>query len=365
LIDPGAAAERFVPKGTMVRVEEFGNGNINETFLVTPAAEHEAPFILQKINTRVFRSPELVMGNLRVCGDHILRRLEDAPPAEGRRWEVPRVIAASDGRDYWIDSDGSFWRAITFIAGATAPETIQDGGHAVQVGHGLGMFHALLSDLPADRLADTLPGFHVTPLYLDHHYDVRSRLRMKDTAEVKYCMRFVDERKGLAHLLENAKSRNVLQVRPIHGDPKVDNIMIDSATGLAVGMVDLDTVKPGLVHYDIGDCLRSSCNPLGEETEAWDKVGFDPDIGRLILQGYLTAAGGSLTVRDFSFLHASARLIAFELGLRFFTDYLEGDMYFKVTKPEHNLVRALVQFRLCESIEAQEAVIEAVIRDVQ
>ncbi|RPI33795.1 MAG: aminoglycoside phosphotransferase, partial [Nitrospiraceae bacterium] len=150
-----------------------------------------------------------------------------------------------------------------------------------------------------------------------------------------------------------------------HGDPKVNNILMDNATGQAVSIVDLDTVKPGLVHYDIGDCLRSGCNPLGEETEEWEAVQFNPDLCRSILQGYIPMAREFLTENDFAYLFDAIRLIAFELGLRFFTDYLEGDVYFKVNRPDHNLARALVQFRLAESIESQEAAVRSIIREIR
>ena len=140
--------------------------------------------------------------------------------------------------------------------------------------------------------------------------------------------------------------------------------MMDLATGQAVGLVDLDTVKPGLVHYDLGDCLRSGCNPLGEETEHWEAVRFDPDLGRAILQGYLALAGDFLTDHDYDYLYDAIRLLAFELGLRFFTDYLEGNVYFKARHRDHNLARALVQFKLTESIESQAAAMRAIIRDL-
>jgi hypothetical protein len=126
--------------------------------------------------------------------------------------------------------------------------------------------------------------------------------------------------------------------------------------------VDLDTVKPGLIHYDIGDCMRSGCNPLGEETEQWEAVQFDPEIGAAILEGYLTQASNFLTAADYDYLFDSIRLLALELGVRFFTDYLDGNVYFKVKHPEHNLQRALVQFKLTESIEAYEADIRHIIQ---
>ena len=205
------------------------------------------------------------------------------------------MLLAQDGKDHWLDSEGSFWRAISFIEGSQSFDTIRDIDHAREVGYALGMFHTLLSDLPPDRLADTLEGFHITPGYLRHYDEVLAKHRGSRSTEVNYCLQFVRERSGLAHVLENAKAQGRLLLRPIHGDPKVNNIMMDTATGQAISIVDLDTVKPGLVHYDIGDCLRSGCNPMGEETEKWEKVHFDPDLCQAILKGYLSMAREFLT----------------------------------------------------------------------
>ena len=154
------------------------------------------------------------------------------------------------------------------------------------------------------------------------------------------------------------------RLRPIHADPKINNFMIDEDTGYAVSLIDLDTVKPGLVHYDIGDCLRSGCNLMGEDAEQWEMVRFDPELCQAILQGYLSLAKEFLTDNDYDYLYDAIRLIAFELGLRFFTDYLEGNVYFKTGHQKHNLARALVQFKLAESIEYQETAIRAVIREI-
>jgi Ser/Thr protein kinase RdoA (MazF antagonist) len=358
-------AERFKPRGRVIDVREFGNGNINNTFLVTLDTEGEKHFILQRINTHVFRRPELVMHNMRVSTEHIRRRLSHAPLPAGRRWEVPIVQMAEDGGDHWLDPDGSFWRALSFIEGSQSFDTIKDSDHAGEVGYALGIFHTLLSDLPPGRLADTLEGFHITPRYLRRYDEVLAQHSAAGPSEVNYCLQFVKMRSDWAHVLENARAEGRLHLRTIHGDPKVNNIMMDTGTGQAVGIVDLDTVKPGLVHYDIGDCLRSGCNRLGEETEEWEAVRFDPDLCRAILKGYLSMARGFLTGDDFGYLYDSIRLIAFELGLRFFTDHLEGDVYFKVRRPEHNLARALVQFKLTESIESQESVIRNIIRDIR
>ncbi|MEN8264040.1 MAG: aminoglycoside phosphotransferase family protein [Nitrospirota bacterium] len=363
-------AEQFKPSGEITDIREYGNGNINDTFLVTlkyGEGRFEAcPYIiLQRLNTKVFKEPELVMQNMRAVTGHIFRRQKSASPAAGRRWQVPSVLLTQKGEDHWIDSDGSFWRAISFIDSSESFDEIRDIGHAGEVGHALGMFHNLISDLSPENLADTLKGFHITPQYVQHYNEVLAKQGPEKTPETDYCLRFIEERSSRAHVLENAKACGELRIRPIHGDPKVNNFMMDIYDGHAVGIVDLDTVKPGLVHYDIGDCLRSGCNPLGEETELWEKVRFDTDICRAVLKGYLVSAKEFLNDNDYNYIYDAVRLLAFELGLRFFTDYLEGNVYFKASHRSHNLSRALVQFKLTESIESCEKVIDAIIRDLR
>lgn len=364
-VQSSAAAERFTAQGLSARVTPYGKGNINDTFLVTSGTGERPPFILQRISTRVFRRPELVMRNIRLLTEHVRKRLEKFPVNIGRRWEMPRVLLTREGRDHWIAPDGSFWRALSFIGNTESFDTIRNEAHAREVGYALGLFHCLVSDLPVEKLADTLKGFHVTPLYLGHYDEVLAGGVAESSPEVHYCFQFIEKRRGRARVLEEARERGLLHVRPIHGDPKVNNVLIDTATGQAVSLIDLDTVKPGLVHYDIGDCLRSSCNLLGEDIERLDEIRFDLDCCRIILQGYFSSSGDSLSESDREYLFDAVRLISFELGLRFFTDYLEGDVYFKVAHEGHNLERALVQFRLSESIEAQESLIRAIVRDLK
>ena len=360
-----AVAEKFTFSGKIVTVRDFGNGNINKTYLATLDSEGEGHFILQKINTRVFQKPELIMQNMQVVTGHISDRLRHSRISDGRRWEVPRIITTRQGNDCWIDSDGSFWRAISYIDNARTFDTVKDSNHAEEAGFALGTFHNLISDLSPDRLVDTLEGFHILPLYLHHFNEVLRHKSIVKSPEVDYCLQFVRSRTARSDILENARSEGRLLLRPIHGDPKVNNILIDNETGRAVGMVDLDTIKPGLVQYDIGDCLRSGCNPLGEETEKWETVRFEPDLCEAILRGYITVAREFLTGYDYDYLYDAVRLIAFELGLRFLTDFLEKNVYFKVKHPEQNLARALVQFRLVESIESRKETICDIVRDLR
>jgi len=358
-----AIAEQFVLQGNVRSVAAFGSGNINDTFLVTLDSAPAQHFVLQRINTQVFRQPQLIMQNMRLFSDHVYQRLQYTPL--NRRWEVPRVLSTKDNQDYFMDADGSFWRAISYIQDSQSFDTMPNIGYAKEIGYALGMFHNLISDLPPEKLADTLVGFHITPLYLRHYQEVLTNTSPQSSPEVNYCLQFVSDRTTFAQILENAKAEGLLPLRLMHGDPKINNVMFDTATQKAVSVIDLDTVKPGLVHYDIGDCLRSGCNPAGEETEEWDSVYFDTDLCQGILQGYLAVAQAFLTENDYAYMYDGIRLIAFELGLRFFTDYLAGNVYFKVKHPEHNLARAIVQFKLTESIESQESQIRKIIQDMK
>lgn len=345
-------AAQFLPPGQDAAIREFGNGNINKTYLVTPASG-DAPFLLQRLNTHVFPRPDLVMANIQAVTRHLARR--DLPPdeAEARRWDVPQVRPTHAGADHWCAPDGSFWRAWRFIPRSRAIDAVDDPAIAREVGFALGTFHGMLSDLPAAELADTLPGFHVTPGYLARYDAVAAIAGAPTTAEEAWCAAFVAAHRAWAPALEDAHAAGILRQRPIHGDPKVNNVLFDLDADRAIAMVDWDTIKPGLVQYDVGDCLRSSCNPAGEEAADWRAVRFDLGLAGAVLEGYLAVARGFFDRADFDYVAASARLLAFELGLRFYTDHLEGDVYFKVPERGQNLARALVQLRLAQSIDEQ------------
>jgi Ser/Thr protein kinase RdoA (MazF antagonist) len=361
-------ADQFAHRGQIREIAPLGNGNINDTFLITVDSAIDHQFVLQRINTQVFQQPELVMQNMRIVTEHIHAKLQKKP--RDRTWATPRVILTRNLQDHWIAEDGAFWRAISFIDGSEVLESIQDVGHAQEVGHALGTFHDLISDLPSSQLADTLEGFHITPRYLAEYDRVFTTRTLQHNlenprVEIRYCLDIVNDRRDWCAVLEQAKHQGKLPLRLMHGDPKVNNVMLHSETQKALSLVDLDTVKPGLVHYDIGDCLRSGCNPAGEETADWEQVYFEPELCRGILQGYLSEARGFLTDADYAYMFDAMRLITFELGLRFFSDYLAGDVYFKTKYPEHNLARALVQFRLMESIEQQENTIVGLIQELR
>jgi len=362
-------AKQFDVKGRLVTAEATGSGNVNDTFLVVfRTTFSEERFIMQKINTRVFPNPAAIMENMKRVTEHVHRRLEEEADNADRIWQLPRVIPTKTGADYAMDGDGGCWRAISLIASAHSYDSIQSPEHAYEAGYVLGQFQRLISDIPTEQLHDTLPGFHITPGYLAKLDQARAtpegKARLGSSSEAKRCHRFIEDRRKWCSVLEDAKARGELMIRPIHGDPKITNVMIDDATGKGTCIVDLDTVKPGLVHYDFGDCLRSCCNPAGEETTDLSKVYFDTDLCRMIVKGYLAFAKSFLSEDDRRYLYDAIRLITFELGLRFFADFVAGDQYFKTRYEGQNLNRARVQLKLCESIEAREPAIRKILETV-
>ncbi len=347
-----AAIEEFLTEA-YISAEPYGTGNINDTFLVEAESRK---MILQRLNTKIFENPEYVANNIKAYSDHLKTKLNGSYK---REWVVPEPILTKDGNEYFIDANKSYWRAFEFIDQARTYEDIQNLRHAKEVGAALGKFHNYLSDLPLDRLYDTLPIFHIAPKYLAN-FDQAYQNYQGDKTEIKEYVRFIEERREFFSVLEEAKSAGKLKMRVIHGDPKPSNVMISDDDFRGIAFVDLDTLKPGLIHYDIGDCLRSNCNPVGENGDP-DKVTFDLELMRGVLSGYLPRVEGFLEDFDYDFIYDSVRLISLEMAIRFFSDYLNGNTYFKVKHPKHNLDRAIVQFELVKSIEAQESEIKDII----
>ncbi len=355
-----SVAGRFFDPDTIIDVQSYGTGKVNDTYCVEISGKMISRFILQRLSPAVFIHPEWIMENLRLVCDHIAAKLSEE---RGSRFEVPYLHQTRSGHDFLRDSNGSCWRVLHFIEQSRSCETVEDIFQAREAGRALGRFHRLVSDLDPLGLHDTLPGFHVTPLYLAHYDKVAGEITQSG-ADVSFCHDFIEKRRGMVTVLEDALQNGTLRIRPIHGDPKISNFLFDHDSGKAVSLIDLDTVKPGLVHYDIGDCLRSCCNRAGEESSPAD-IGFDTDFCRAILQGYLEEGKAFLRPGDYDFIYAAVRLISFELGLRFFTDYLAGNVYFKTSRPDENLQRAMVQFGLTLSIEKQQKEIEQIVSDLR
>ncbi len=354
---------QFEVSGRLVTINPTGSGNVNDTFLaIFRNTFAEEQVILQRVNHMVFPKPAAIMHNLRQLTAHVHPKLESEADECDRVWQMPQIVTTRNGSDFFVDESGEIWRVITKIASATAYDEAQGAEHAAECGAVLGHFHWLVSDLDPETVIDPLPGFHITPLYLES-YDqtladnLMAQKRLSASTEARRMARFIEQRRDFACVLQRAMESGELKLRMMHGDPKVNNIMIDDYTGKGTAMIDLDTVSPGLIHYDFGDALRSICNLVGEEEQNLSRVVFDLDLCKAFCRGYIKNAREFLTEADIYYLYDSIRLITFELGLRFFQDYLAGSVYFKTRHPEQNLNRARVQFRLCESIEARERMI--------
>jgi Ser/Thr protein kinase RdoA (MazF antagonist) len=346
-----AVISQFSLRGTLIKAERFGSGLINDTYLCEfSESGTRRNYVLQRINTAVFRHPEQVMENVEVVTAHIVSRLL-AEGVQDPYTVTPALISTRYGHSFHRDDVGAYWRMLHYIEAGTVFDTVKDVRHACEVGRGLGRFQSLVSDLPPERLHDTLPGFHHTPRYLKEFDDAVKKDVKNRAVGTNAEIALVSRGRYLAPLLTEQMNSGQIPVRVVHNDPKVNNVLIHSATGEALCMIDLDTVKPGIVHFDFGDCVRSAANSAGEDAGDLSKVGLDLPLFEAVARGYLREAGGFLTEKEKEMLPASVKVIAFELGLRFLTDYLRGDTYFRIKYPDHNLHRARVQFKLLESIE--------------
>jgi Ser/Thr protein kinase RdoA (MazF antagonist) len=337
-----ALAQHFAE--TASSFSPLGNGLINDTFLVSTDT---TPFVLQRINRQIFPKPELISTNLAALNQHLSQKAGCTS-----KLQLPTLINTLSGEPFYVDSLGDFWRALSFIADSeslAAPRHLDDSR---QTGSALGTFHLLFSDLSVHTLHDTLPGFHIAPDYLRHYRQVAAQTHVKADND---CHQFINQFAALTDDLEHAKQQGLLTLRVIHGDPKLDNFLFSKHSQQVISLIDLDTVKPGLVHYDIGDGLRSCCHIT--ETDQ-----FDSDVCAAWLGAYLEEASTFFSEADFRYLYPAIRLIPFELGLRFYSDYLDGNRYFKTSFPEENLHRARAQFRLCADIMAKESTIKALLK---
>ena len=352
-------AQQFDLHGRLASIRPISTGNVNDTYIAVFRTHFsEERVVIQRVNSRVFPRPDWIMENMHVLMEYSHDQLLKEADFADRIWQLPRIIPCRDGADYFTDDEGEIWRALTLIASADSFELAQSEEHAYECGTVMGHFHRLISGIDPATLHDTLPGYHETPGYLVKYDEVvvseRGRDLIAHSDPVRILHQFIEARRGMVSVLQDALAAGELQTRLIHGDPKVSNIMIDEDSGKGTAMIDLDTVKPGLIHYDFGDALRSLCNRAGEETDDLSEVAFDLDLCDAFVRGYMIYARDFLTEKDRAYLYDSVWLITFELGLRFFQDYLAGDIYFKTREPEQNLHRAQVQFRLCESIEIRK-----------
>lgn len=343
--DPREAAAQFCRDAGTCRIEPLGSGNINDTFVVRSSA---GPFVLQKINGSVFADPLRVIRNF----EKITRHLLDRRQKRGIAFQTAEPVRTLAGELFFRDGRGGFWRGQTCLA-TPARHNLSGLERVGRAGRTLALFHLLAADFDVAMLEDPLPGFHNLPGYmaeLDRILAVQGRVSGK---EIDYCLESIERIRPQANFLEDAGKAGILIVQPIHGDPKIDNFIFGES-GEADGMLDFDTVGAGLIHYDLGDCLRSCCNRAGEGGPETDSVSLDLDYCRALIGGYVSQAPQLLDGRQRGYIFEAVLLIAFELGVRFFTDHLRGNSYFKVAYEGENLQRAVRQFRLVADIAGKE-----------
>ena len=343
-----AVAARFA--GDVLEVRDLGRGNINRTYLVRTTG---APFVLQRINPAVFADPGAVVRNF----SRVTAWLEQKTGETAAPFRFPRLRTTAAGGDCWTDAAGGVWRAQTYIDGR-AVSRLARPAQAAAIGRCLGWFHRQTADLRSDGLETVLPGFHVLPGYLAEYDRVAAGGGGRPTALERQCMTAVETMRPQAALLQEACTAGRIAARLVHGDPKVENFLF-AGNGQVVSLIDLDTVGYGLLHHDLGDCLRSCCNRGGEGGDA-ATVGFDLATCREWFAGYSAEMGGLLSRDDRDLACPAITLITFELGLRFLTDHLRGDTYFRVRRRGENLERARTQFALMHSIVEQEEMIRQV-----
>jgi hypothetical protein len=359
-----AVGRYFGLSGRLCDAATLSAGHIHDTYVVTYVdAGRRRRFVHQRINQRVFRNPVQLMENVERVTDHLHARLglERVPSQIVRH--VLTLLHASDGRSYCIDDTGAYWRTYVYIEGACTQSTIDSTLVAQDAAAAFGRFVRLLADLPGSPLHETIPHFHDSPWYLEQlHRAVDADIRgLATTARAE--IDFASENEQIVHMLAPSV-RDTLPKRVVHNDTKVDNVLFDAASGEALCVIDLDTVMPGSVLYDFGDLVRSAASASREDARELDQVYVRLPIFEGLVQGYSDALLSLLTGEERDLLALAGKLVAFEVGIRFLTDYLQGDIYFKTRYSQHNLDRARNQFRLVRSMQKQESEMKAIIKRI-
>lgn len=349
-MDRYGAAAMFDFGGEVTSVVPYGNGHINDTYAVTCSlAGGSVRFILQRLNPVVFPDRAGLMRNM-IAVTGFLRKAVIRDGGDPER-ECLRLIPLKDGSPYLTDESGDVWRATQFIENTDAYLVAESPGMFASAGEAFGKFMARLGGFDASSLFEVIPRFHDTPDRYARFLASLERNAAGRMDEAKDEIAFVRERGEGCSVITDALERGEVPVRVTHNDTKLNNVLIDTATKEAVCVIDLDTVMPGSMLYDFGDAVRVGCSTAKEDERDLSLVDFDLGLFRAFTEGYLAGAGRSVTAAELGLLPDAARLMTFECGMRFLTDFLDGDTYFKTAYPEHNLVRARTQFKLVRTME--------------
>ena len=354
-------AQHFQIAGTFISAEPFGSGHINDTYAATyQSADGPRRYIHQRINHSIFKNPIGMMDNIQRVITHLHRKLSQQPEIDLSRQSLT-LIPTHQGVVYHQDEGGDVWRTYTLIEGAKTYDVVDSPEQAYAAGRAFGEFQHLLVDFPGPRLVETIPDFHHTPkrfatLQAAIEADVVNR-----AATAKAEIDFALSQESMTGVLLARQAAGEIPERVTHNDTKINNVLLDEATGQGLCVVDLDTVMPGLVLYDFGDMVRTATCLAAEDEPDLSKVQLEMPLFEALTRGYLETAGAFLTPTEKAYLTFSGKLITFTIGIRFLTDYLAGDTYFKTHRPHHNLDRCRTQFKLIQSMMAQEGAMQRLV----
>ena len=342
---------QFQMEGKAVEKKPYGNGHINDTFLVvceTPEGKKKR-YILQKMNHSIFKAPEQLMENV-VNVTEYLRKVILAQGGDPDR-ETLNVVKAKNDSSYYVDQKGDYWRMFLFVEGTVCLEMVESAKDFYDSGVAFGNFQKMLADYPAKTLHETIPNFHNTPSRFRDFQKAVQEDKMGRAASAQEEIAFALARENDTKVLTDLLKAGELPLRVTHNDTKLNNILFDENTKKAICISDLDTVMPGLSHYDFGDSIRFGASTGAEDEKDLSKIEMDLALFEAFTKGYLEGCGGSLTEKEIEMLPMGAKLMTYECGIRFLADYLEGDVYFKIHREGHNLDRARTQFKLVKDME--------------
>ena len=360
--DLATVARAFPLLGRFLDAAPYGSGHINDTFAVRfDQAGTPVRYIFQRINDRIFKDVPALMENIaRVTAHATQRAASVAGDADGSRRTLT-LVPARDGLPYHRDAAGGWWRCYLFIERARTYDIVGSPQQAAAAARAFGEFQRLLVDLPGKRLHETIPDFHHTRRRFEAFQRALAADAHNRAAQARAEIAFALEHEPLVDVLLDLQARGEIPERVTHNDTKFNNVMLDDATQEAVCVIDLDTVMPGIALNDFGDMVRSATNAAAEDERDLARVHARLPIFEGLVQGYLSAARPFLNPAEVGHLAVSGAVITFEIGLRFLTDFLAGDVYFKTKRPGHNLDRAANQFAMVRSLEAQRATMEAIV----